>query len=126
MTIPTSNPQSPALRILLVEDNPLLALDVKATLAELGYCVIGPVDAVAPALQIINTSRLDVAVLDINLGTELSFPIADALTAVDVPFLFLTAHDRAIVPDAHSLRLLISKPFVPQALAGALALMLAV
>jgi DNA-binding protein HU-beta len=56
MTMPTSNLQFPALRILVVEDNALLALDVKATLAELGYCVIGPVDAVAPALQIINTS----------------------------------------------------------------------
>ena len=82
-------------------------------------------DAVAPAMQIINASRLDVAVLDINLGTELSFPIADALAAIDVPFLFLTAHDRAIVPDAHSSRPLIAKPFVPQALARALALMLA-
>jgi len=46
---------------------------------------------VAPAVQRISADRLDAAVLDINLGNELSFPIGDALTAANVPFVFLTA-----------------------------------
>jgi CheY-like chemotaxis protein len=89
---------------------------VKATLHEHGCLVIGPLRAVAPAVKVISIDRPDAAVLDVNLGNELSFPVADALTAARIPFLFLTASNRAVLPLAHRLRPVLPKPFVAQAL----------
>jgi len=62
----------------------------------------------------------DAAVLDVNLGNELSFPIADALTAARVPFLFLTAYN-TVIPIAHRHRPVIPKPFLAEALVAELA-----
>jgi hypothetical protein len=63
-----------------------------------------------------NADRPDAAVLDVNLGNELSFPVADALMAARSPFLFLTAYNRAVLPIAHRLRPVLPKPVVAQAL----------
>jgi DNA-binding response OmpR family regulator len=114
-------PALPERRVLVVEDDPLLGLHVKATLHEHGCLVIGPLRAVTPAVKIISPDRLDAAVLDVNLGDELSFPIADALTIARVPFLFLTAYNRAVLPIAHRLRPVLPKPFVALALVVELA-----
>ena len=103
-------------RILFVEDDALAAMEVKATLDDLGCHVIGPIASVARALRVVSTERLDSAVLDINLGTELSFPIADDLTAVKVPFLFLTAYNRAVLPLPYCNRPVLSKPLIPKLL----------
>lgn len=110
------SPVFPERRVLVVEDNPLLGLHVKATLREHGCLVIGPLRAVAPAVKVISAERPDAAVLDVNLGNELSFPVADALTAARIPFLFLTAYNRAVLPIAHRLRPVLPKLFVAQAL----------
>jgi len=82
--------------------------------------VIGPLRAVAPAVKVISVDRPDAAVLDVNLGNELSFPIADALTAARVPFLFLTAYN-TVIPIAHRHRPVIPKPFLAEALVAELA-----
>jgi DNA-binding response OmpR family regulator len=105
--------------VLVVEDDVLIGLDVKATLDALGCHVLGPIATVGAALVTLSTNRLDAAVLDINLGPELSFPIADALSFASVPFLFLTAYNRAILPNAHRFRPLVTKPFLPEALVRA-------
>ena len=110
------SPVFPERRVLVVEDDPLLGLHVKATLREHGCLVIGPLRAVAPAVKVISADRPDAAVLDTNLGNELSFPVADALTAARIAFLFLTAYNRAVLPIAHRLRPVLPKPFVAQAL----------
>jgi hypothetical protein len=86
--------------------------------------VIGPLRAVAPAVKVISVDRPDAAVLDVNLGNELSFPIADALTAARVPFLFLTAYN-TVIPIAHRHRPVIPKPFLAEALVAELARVLA-
>ena len=113
--------QFPQRRVLVVEDDVLIGLDVKSALDATGCQVLGPIAAVNAAVQTVRTNRLDAAVLDINLGTELSFPIADALTSFKVPFLFLTAYDRATLPAAYRDKPVISKPFYPEALARMLA-----
>ena len=86
------------LRILVVEDNLLTADSIQDLLETNGCEVIGPAATVARALDLIARTALDGAVLDINLGGELSFPVAAALIERDVPFLFLTGYDDLIVP----------------------------
>ena len=103
--------QFPNRRILVVEDELLIGLDVKATLTDVGCEVIGPVASVSSAVKAVREDRFDAAVLDINLGGDLSFPIADALLEAQVPFLFLTAYARIALPKPYCERVVIAKPF---------------
>ena len=79
------------LRILLVEDDPLIRLDLEASLSELGAVVTAAAD-VRKALTAIETSTLDFAVLDFELGAETSEPIAQAVQARKIPFLYLSGY----------------------------------
>lgn len=117
----SSNLSFPGRRILVVEDDLLIGLEVKAALDDLGCDVIGPIAAVTPAIDVARAKTLDAAVLDINLGRALSFPIADVLIAANVPFIFLTAYNRAVLPPPYSKRPVLSKPFAPLLLAVELA-----
>src|SRR4051794_18185888 len=86
--------------LLVVEDDYLIASDLAASLESLGYEVIGPAGSVAEALKLLEVegSRLDGAVLDINLGNERVYPVADFLKARGTPFVFTTGYDAAVVP----------------------------
>jgi CheY-like chemotaxis protein len=86
------------LRILVVEDSLLTADTIQDLLETSGCEVIGPAANVTAALDLITRTELDGAVLDINLGGELSFPVAAALIEQDIPFLFLTGYDDLVVP----------------------------
>jgi DNA-binding response OmpR family regulator len=79
------------LRILLVEDDPLICLDLETSLADLGADVKAASD-IAGALHIMATSKLDFAVLDFELGVETSEPIARAAQARNVQFLYLSGY----------------------------------
>lgn len=79
------------LRILLVEDDPLICLDLESSLAEFGAAVAAASNAAA-ALQIVAASALDFAVLDFELGSETSEPIAKAAQARQMPFLYLSGY----------------------------------
>lgn len=79
------------LRILLVEDDPLICLDLEASLAELGAHVSAASD-IASALNIVATSELDFVVLDFELGAETSEPVASAAQARNVQFLYLSGY----------------------------------
>jgi CheY-like chemotaxis protein len=91
------------LRVLVVEDEYLIALDLASALLELGAEVIGPVPSVEQALSVIreHADELDAAVLDINLGSETAYPIAEVLREQRVPFVFATGYDGWSVPDAY-------------------------
>ncbi|TIQ25766.1 MAG: response regulator, partial [Mesorhizobium sp.] len=78
------------LRILVVEDTFLVALDLSDELTDAGCDVVGPAPSVQEALEQIDGVELDGAVLDVNLHGERSFPLAEHLAARDVPFVFLT------------------------------------
>lgn len=88
------------MRILVVEDEYLLADDLRDELIDAGAQVLGPVPSVADAQALIAAeARIDAAVLDINLRGEMVFPVADQLTGRGVPFAFATGYDEWALPD---------------------------
>lgn len=106
------------LRILLVEDEPIIALDLAQTLTDAGARVIGPAHNVAAALVLIDRSPPDVGVLDWRLERETSAPIAERLSALSVPFLFHTS-SRGQPELAHPDAAIIDKPTRPKKLIDA-------
>ena len=83
----------------MVEDNFLVAEDLRELLTRRGCDVVGPAPRVAQGLSLVGEGGLDGAVLDINLGSENCFPIAAALSERSVPFVFLTGYDdKTLVP----------------------------
>jgi CheY-like chemotaxis protein len=110
----------PRRRILVVEDEALVAMYVEAILNEAGCEVVGPAASVDEALRLCACDPLDAAVLDVNLDGVMTFAVADALAAAHVPFVWLTGHSPEMLPERHRARPLVSKPYVPRALIEAL------
>ena len=97
--------------ILLVEDEYMLADDVRQELEGSGATVLGPVPDVAGAMELLAANEeIDGAVLDVNLGGSPSFPIADALIGRDIPFVFSTGYDSHALPERYQLILRCEKP----------------
>ena len=82
-------------RVLIVEDEWLIAMDLQDKLEEAGYCIVGPAPSVSAALGMIAREFLDAGLLDLHVGGESSYAVADALKRRSVPFAFLTGHSRA-------------------------------
>jgi DNA-binding NtrC family response regulator len=80
--------------VLIVEDEYLIAMDLQLMVERLGWRVMGPVATVRGALRLLEDELPSVALLDINLGTELVTPLAEALKARNVPFAVASAYDR--------------------------------
>lgn len=100
------------LRLLLVEDEYVLAVGLSDTLTDLGADVLGPVATVSDALALIGAvPEIDAAILDVNIGNEVVYPVADALTERGVPFFFATANSRADLPERFHAVGLCQKPF---------------
>jgi DNA-binding response OmpR family regulator len=97
-------------RVLVVEDDYFLASELEQELAAAGAAVLGPVPSVKAALDLLEHETPDAAVLDVNLGGEMVFPVADALAAGGVPFFFVTGYDRAVLPERHAAARWLSKP----------------
>lgn len=85
-------------RILVVEDEYLLADDLRRDLSDQGIDVVGPAGSVKDAMALIAGETVDAAVLDITLGREKVFPVAEALTARSIPFVFATGYDEFDLP----------------------------
>jgi DNA-binding response OmpR family regulator len=79
-------------RVLIVEDEFFIALDIGQQLADAGFEVVGPAPSVAKALSLVDEQGCDVAVLDINLGGETSEPVARKLEEADKPFVVLSGY----------------------------------
>jgi DNA-binding NtrC family response regulator len=108
-------------RLLVVEDDYILALDLCRQLAKAGAEVIGPMSSVAKALGAIKAgTRLDAALLDVNVRNEQVFPVAEALAARQVPFLFMTGYDRATLPERYRHQPHCEKPVNMAAMLGLL------
>src|SRR5271166_1565646 len=79
-------------KVLVVEDEALVALQIEDALQEAGFDVLGPARSSAEALDLLKSSPCDAAVLDIGLGSETSEPVARALIARDIPFITLSGY----------------------------------
>ena len=98
-------------RVLVVEDEALLAETLCDLLLGAGCQPVGPAANVAIALSLVETSRIDAAILDVRLMDEVSFDVAYALRARGIPLMFLTASHRGELPADLCDEVLIEKPF---------------
>lgn len=110
-----------ARRVLVVEDEYFIADDMAKALAQIGAEVVGPVPTRDQALALLSQEgAFDAAVLDINLRGEVVYPVADALRARGIPFVFATGYDESTVPSVYEDVPRWEKPFDPAQLARAL------
>lgn len=105
----TEKPPQP--RILVVEDEALTAMVLETCLRSMGCEVIGPAANVNGALKLADETALDGALLDVNLGGQPVYPVADRLAFRGVPFVFLTGYGAQAVPPAYGDRRVLQKPF---------------
>jgi len=111
-------------RVLLVEDEPLVALETASALADLGCVVVGPAATLEEGLRLAGAERerLDAAVLDVNLAGRASFPVADLLAGAGVPVIHVTGYGTLPPTQAEGAAapLLLTKPLADGELASAL------
>lgn len=108
-------------RILVVEDMQLIAMDIKDILSAVGCEVVGPAPDVRQALALLAQISVDAAVMDINLGDEEVFPVAEALQGENKPFLFLTGYSNPhLFPAAFQHVPSLEKPFLEEVLLSSL------
>jgi len=89
--------------VLVVEDDYFIAMEMCRLFEKAGAQVLGPIGKLEDALALIARSdRIDGAVLDINLRDVMVFPAADMLRERDVPFVFATGYDDAVIPSRYS------------------------
>ena len=111
-------------RVLLVEDEVIVAWLLEDMLSDLGCSVVGPAASVKQALVMIDAGGIDVAMLDVNLNGEMSYPIADALAARSVPFVFSTGYHKDRLLERYRTFPALQKPFHASELAAILAKLL--
>lgn len=122
MTLPLSSR-----RILIVEDESLVAMLLETILEDMGCTTVGPISNIEDALALLASEEaetLDGALLDVNVAGREVFPVAELLKARGVPFVFSTGYGQGGLPDEWRTHATIQKPFteaaVEQALMGAL------
>jgi DNA-binding response OmpR family regulator len=98
-------------RVLIVEDEMLVALLIEDFLTEMGCSTLGPCGSVAKALVAARTETFDLAVLDVNLAGEKVYPVAEVLLQRHIPFLFLSGYGDEAIPPGHGEWKVCAKPF---------------
>jgi DNA-binding response OmpR family regulator len=99
------------LRVLVIEDEAMIAMLIEDMLIELGCAIRGPAANVAGAMAIIAKGDFDAAVLDVNLGGERTMPIAAQLKIRGIPFVFATGYGASGIDKEFSEHIVLSKPF---------------
>jgi CheY-like chemotaxis protein len=103
-------------RLLVVEDDFLVATLLAEILESVGWQVVGPVAHLTTALDAAASEGFDAAVLDVNLGGQTVYPVAEVLDARRIPYLFVTAYGREALPPLFCGRPYLGKPFAPREL----------
>ena len=109
-----------SVRVLVVEDEAMVAIDIAQQLNEAGFVVVGPAPSVTKALKLIVETGCDVAVLDVNLRDETAEPVALELRSRRIPLLFMSAVARDHLPAGFGDEVLLQKPVRPAVLIAAL------
>lgn len=108
-------------KVLVLEDETLVSMMVEDMLMDLGCEIVGPFARLDQAVSAVNGGlQIDLALLDVNLGGERSFPVAELLAEKGVPFVFTTGYDESGMPDAWRSRPALRKPFMMHEMANAL------
>ena len=109
-------------RVLVAEDEYMLADDLRQALEDAGAVVLGPVPLLREVLALIGEhAQIDAAVLDVNLCGEMVWPAADLLSERGVPFLLTTGYERSSIPGRHAHVTRCEKPAAPMEIARAVA-----
>jgi PAS domain S-box-containing protein len=109
---PAPAPASGQRRVLVVEDEAIIAIDMAAALEDAGFSVIGPVGSVFEAMQLLDEKPCDCAVLDINLAGETSAPVASRLLADGIPFVTVSGNTPESTGDEFNQSPFLSKPII--------------
>lgn len=107
-------------RVLVVEDELLIAMDVEDMVRALGCALAGSAGSMRSALSAVRDTQMDGAVLDINLGAERVWPVADVLSDRGVPFVLTSGYDGTEIPARFGDRPLVSKPLTLRTLRAGL------
>lgn len=114
---PETSARVSGLRILLAEDEPLVSMEMEDVILEHGGVPVGPFATLQELMAAIQAGGYDVAILDVRLGREVSFPAADALQSAGVPFVFHSGHaERRDLFFAYPEATLCHKPCAPERL----------
>ncbi len=108
MTVPA---QLAGLRVLVVEDEMMVSMLIEDMLGDLGCHVVGPAARLDEALSLAENAELDCAVLDVNLGGQSTFPVADLLREKGAPFAFATGYGDAGLREVDRASPVLQKPF---------------
>jgi CRP-like cAMP-binding protein/CheY-like chemotaxis protein len=108
-------------RILVLEDNYLVAETLSELVRGFGCDVVGTVGHLQGAMAFLDRGQVDGAIVDINLGGTMSFPVCEELQRLNVPFVFVSGYDRSVIPEAFTGYRLLSKPVEQDQLKVALA-----
>ena len=100
------------LRVLVVEDEALVALQLEDMLSELGCRVVGPASRIGQGLDLLSTETVDAAVLDLNVAGELVYPVAKSLADQGLPFIFVTGYGASGVAPDYRDRQILQKPIL--------------
>lgn len=107
-------------RVLVVEDESLVAMLLETILEDMGCTPVGPASSVDEAVGMIAAEQIDAALLDVNVAGQQVFPAAEALKARGVPFVFSTGYGEGGLPDAWRGHPTIQKPFTENTIRDAL------
>ena len=103
-------------RVLLVEDEALVAMMMQECLTEWGCSVLGPISSASEAVAVAKKGGFDTAILDVNLGDGLAYPVAEILSSRGIPFIFITGYEADTVGGRFSHVPILQKPIQPQML----------
>ena len=107
-------------RVLLIEDESLVAMLIEEMLVDRGFDVVGVVSQLATGMQFARDHTFDCAVLDVNLDGQYSYPIAELLRARGIPFLFVTGYGSGGLEPEFKHAPVLAKPFTMADLGAAL------
>jgi len=103
-------------RVLIVEDEAVIAGLIETILGEAGYSIVGPVATLERALATIERERFDAALLDIRINGHDAYAVADVLMKRRIPFIFVSGFTRKQMPAGYRHCAYIAKPFAPDAI----------